>query len=406
MSRTKNKNTDNCIFINDDDGRLILSDNIIKKANQLITGRHKISAIEQKIFNLSLSKVTFDKQLGRPVAEITVKEMREILNCKGNSIYKHIQNLSRTLRDRTIIVNNLENDEFLMIGLINVVEYKSGVMRLKFEPEATDLVWNLKSDYTKLNLSLYKNLNNIYAIRLYEILKSNIYKCVDELSITYGINNLKWMIGMIQINDTIHKALIRNKDIEEAIENSPEADSLRDISNFKRALNTAIGEINEVTDIYVEYSTIKGGKGGKVRAINFNVTDKDNLKKIKVKSDDIKKQDKPSEDEILEMIVELKINIKEKLTIENYKQLLECANYNVDLILEKYEQSKKTKKIDNLVAWLTCAIKENYKTTSKNNTSESSSNQSDKPKNKFNDFQQRNYSDDEIADLEKKLLNK
>lgn len=406
MSRTKNKNTDNCIFINDDDGRLILSDNIIKKANQLITGRHKISAIEQKIFNLSLSKVTFDKQLGRPVAEITVKEMREILNCKGNSIYKHIQNLSRTLRDRTIIVNNLENDEFLMIGLINVVEYKSGVMRLKFEPEATDLVWNLKSDYTKLNLSLYKNLNNIYAIRLYEILKSNIYKCVDELSITYGINNLKWMIGMIQINDTIHKALIRNKDIEEAIENSPEADSLRDISNFKRALNTAIDEINEVTDIYVEYSTIKGGRGGKVRAINFNVTDKDNLKKIKVKSDDIKKQDKPSEDEMLEMIVELKINIKEELTIENYKQLLECANYDVELILEKYEQSKKAKNIENLVAWLTCAIKENYKITPKISTSESSSNQSDKPKNKFNDFQQRNYSDDEIADLEKKLLNK
>lgn len=406
MSRTKNKNTDNCIFINDDDGRLILSDNIIKKANQLITGRHKISAIEQKIFNLSLSKVTFDKQLGRPVAEITVKEMREILNCKGNSIYKHIQNLSRTLRDRTIIVNNLENDEFLMIGLINVVEYKSGVMRLKFEPEATDLVWNLKSDYTKLNLSLYKNLNNIYAIRLYEILKSNIYKCVDELSITYGINNLKWMIGMIQINDTIHKALIRNKDIEEAIENSPEADSLRDISNFKRALNTAIDEINEVTDIYVEYSTIKGGKGGKVRAINFIVNDKDNLKKIKVKSDDIKKQDKPSEEEIFELMFKLKSSIQEELTFENYKQLLECANYNVDLILVKYEQSKKAKKIDNLVAWLTCAIKENYNVTPKISTSESSSNKSDKPINKFNDFQQRNYSDDEIADLEKKLLSK
>ena len=406
MSRTKNKNTDNCIFINDDDGRLILSDNIIKKANQLITGRHKISAIEQKIFNLSLSKVTFDKQLGRPVAEITVKEMREILNCKGNSIYKHIQNLSRTLRDRTIIVNDLENDEFLMIGLINVVEYKSGVMRLKFEPEATDLVWNLKSDYTKLNLSLYKNLNNIYAIRLYEILKSNIYKCVDELSITYGINNLKWMIGMIQINDTIHKALIKNKDIEEAIENSPEADSLRDISNFKRALNTAIDEINEVTDIYVEYNTIKGGKGGKVRAINFIVNDKDNLKKIKVKSDDIKKQNKPSEEEIFELMFKLKSSIQEELTFENYKQLLECANYNVDLILVKYEQSKKAKKIDNLVAWLTCAIKENYNFTPKISTSESNSNKSDKPINKFNDFQQRNYSDDEIADLEKKLLSK
>ena len=102
----------------------------------------------------------------------------------------------------------------------------------------------------------------------------------------------------------------------------------------------------------------------------------------------------------------LKSSIQEELTFENYKQLLECANYNVDLILEQYEQSKKAKKIDNLVAWLTCAIKENYNVTPKISTSESSSNKSDKPINKFNDFQQRNYSDDEIADLEKKLLSK
>ena len=81
-------------------------DEIIKKANQLITGKHKINAIEQKIFNLSLAKVKFDNKLGRPVAELTVKEMRDILDCKGNSIYRHIQNLSHTLRDRTIIINN------------------------------------------------------------------------------------------------------------------------------------------------------------------------------------------------------------------------------------------------------------------------------------------------------------
>ena len=76
MKKTKYEDTNKSIIINDDDGSLILSDEIIKKANQLITGKHKINAIEQKIFNLSLAKVKFDNKLGRPVAELTVKEMR------------------------------------------------------------------------------------------------------------------------------------------------------------------------------------------------------------------------------------------------------------------------------------------------------------------------------------------
>ena len=50
MKKTKYEDTNKSIIINDDDGSLILSDDIIKKANQLITGKHKISAIEQKIF--------------------------------------------------------------------------------------------------------------------------------------------------------------------------------------------------------------------------------------------------------------------------------------------------------------------------------------------------------------------
>ena len=51
MSKGKYDETNKCIILNDDDGSLILSDDIIKKANQLITGKHKISAVEQKIFN-------------------------------------------------------------------------------------------------------------------------------------------------------------------------------------------------------------------------------------------------------------------------------------------------------------------------------------------------------------------
>lgn len=400
MKRTKYEEINKSIIINDDDGSLILSDDIIKKANQLITGKHKISAIEQKIFNLSLAKVKFDKKLGRPVAELTVKEMREILDCKGNSIYRHIQNLSHTLRDRTIIINNLENDEYLMIGLINIVEYRNGVMKLKFEPECTDLVLNLKSNYTKLDLSLYKKLNNIYAMRLYEIFKSKIYKSEDSLSLTYGINNLKLTIGMIQINDDIHKAIIRGDDIEEVVENSDGVDSLKDSSNFRRALNTAIDEINDITDIYVEYDFIKKGIGGKIRAICFTVTDKSKLKKIKVKSNDVKPQPKeivPSDDEIFDLIIELKLSINE-LRPTQIRKLLECANYDKDKVLEKYKLAKQKGNVNDLMAWLVTAIKDDFKSPSNNNKV--------KPKNKFHDFSQREYTQEQLDELERKLLAK
>lgn len=400
MSKGKYDETNKCIILNDDDGSLILSDDIIKKANQLITGKHKISAVEQKIFNLSLAKVKFDKKLGRPVAELTVKEMREILDCKGNSIYRHIQNLSHTLRDRTIIINNLENDEYLMIGLINIVEYRNGVMKLKFEPECTDLVLNLKSNYTKLDLSLYKKLNNIYAMRLYEIFKSKIYRSEDSLSLTYGINNLKLTIGMIQINDDIHKALIRGEDIEEAVERSNAIDSFNNTGSFKRALDSAVGEINDITDIYVEYNDIKEGKGGKIRAICFTVTDKSKLKKIKVKSNDVKPQPKeiiPSEEEILESIIELKLSINELKPIQ-IKKLLECANYDKDKVLEKYKLAKQKGNVNDLMAWLVSAIKDDFKSPSNNNKV--------KPKNKFHDFSQREYTQEQLDELERKLLAK
>lgn len=402
------KYSDNDIAVLDKDGSVIYPDyeeDVIKKANQIITGKHKISALEQKVFNLSLAKVKYDKKLNRPVAELTVKEIKKIIGCKGNSIYTYIKDIADSLSDRKIILEDKEKQEFEIVGLMNIVKYKRGKLTIMFEPEITKFVLNLQSNYTRLNLKLYSKLNNIYAMRLYEIFKSKLFKEINSFSIAYGINDLKLTIGMIQTNKEINNAIKKGMSTEVAVAKYYKGNELGFTGNFTRALETAINEINEITDIYVEYESIKVSNGGKIDKILFNIMDKTLLQNINV---DIKgiQQNKPSEDEMLEMIVELKINIEEKLTIENYKQLLECANYNVELILEKYEQSKKTKKIDNLVAWLTCAIKENYKTTSKNNTSESSSNQSDKPKNKFNDFQQRNYSDDEIADLEKKLLNK
>ena len=98
---------------------------------------------------------------------------------------------------------------------------------------------------------------------------------------------------------------------------------------------------------------------------------------------------------------ELKMEIKEELSINDYRQLLECANYNKDKVLEKYKLSKKVKNIDNLMAWMLSAIKNDYKTVETK-----ADKKEQKETNKFNDFEQRNYSDEQLEELEKKLLAK
>ena len=177
------------------------------------------------------------------------------------------------------------------------------------------------------------------------------------------------------------------------------------IGNFKRALDTAVEEINTITDIYVEYNNIINNKTGKIEKIAFNVIDKSSLKNIKVDLDN-NEQDKqlkeniPSENEIFELVFELKIVINE-LKATDVRQLLICANYDKNKVLEKYELAKKVKNIDNLMAWMLSAIKNDYKTVETK-----ADKKEQKETNKFNDFEQRNYSDEQLEELEKKLLAK
>ena len=399
MNQKINENNEDIVVLGKD-GCIVYPDDMIKKANQIITGKHKVNAMEHKIFNLSLANVKFDKKLNRPVAILTVPEIRKMLGCKGNSLYGHIKKIAHSLSDRKIIVEDKDNEQFIIMNLINIVEYRRGKLTIKFEPESTNLIMNLQSNYTKLNIKYYCKLSNVYAMRLYEIFKSKLFGDINSLVITYGINDLKLTIGMIQSNSEINDAIINGMSTELAVAKYYKGDELNITCNFIRALDTAVDEINSITDIYVEYNTIKCSKTGKIEKIGFNVINKSMLQNIEVEPEDIKPQltdNKPSEDEIIDILVELRVNIN-GLSTTQIRQLLEYANYDKDKVLEKYELSKKKENIKDLMAWLVSAIKEDFKS--------SYVDENKKPKNKFNDFNQRNYTKEEIDELEKHLLTK
>lgn len=383
---------------------------ILKKSNYLINTKYKMTATEHKIFNLSLAKVKYDEKENRPIAVLSAKEVQEILNIKGNSVYSQMKTIANKLTgSKKILIEDKVNKKFSSMVLISVCTYVSGKgkMIVKFEPDTTDLVLNLKPSYTKLKLNVYKYLSNFHAMKLYEIFRSNMFKG-DVLDITYGINDLKFATLMILTNEKTDDALVAGKiSIEEAIEESAKNGGYNTYSSFKRALDTAVKEINDYTDINVNMKMIRSGIGGKVTKVRFIVTEKkQNIISIDENVDIITHEEKEvDDDELFELIDKLREIISEPLKLKDYKTILEVGKYDTLLIEEKYNILKNSNnKVENVVGWMIRAIEDDYTPNVSKKPKESKSDTN--KKNSFHYQGERVYSDEEIAEIERRNMNR
>lgn len=406
------------ITVEDTQGNILYPDGVILKANQLITGIYtsKMTVLARKVFNFGLSKARYCKEEKRVISEFTVKELEEFLGVTHNSLYSQMYGVAKCLRKKEMIIEEKDSNDFVQITLLPKVSYSKGKMILKYEPDCTYLVLDLKS-YTKLSKTYYRYLNSGHAIDLYELLRAKLFG-VESITIVYENYDLKILLGMIPTNEDIIRAMCKDglsakKAVEKYIPQEKRA--YEDGNIFSRAIKKAVDEINKCTDIYVEYQLVKGGKGGRIIGVKFTVTEKNKMKKIVINPEDIQSEDDKktkniSEAEMLEKLVTLKISIQENLDIDNFKELLECANYDTNVILDKYRIAKADGNVKDLVRWLKSAIKEDYKApipVIKDDKKESKAKvETSKTTNKFNDFQQRDYTQEEMDEIEKRCLNR
>ena len=64
-----------------------------------------------------------------------------------------------------------------MYDLVGVVSYESGsgTMEIKFEPEIKDYIYDLKANFTMLNIPMMLSFRSGWSYRLYELLSSRAY---------------------------------------------------------------------------------------------------------------------------------------------------------------------------------------------------------------------------------------
>ena len=112
----------------------------------------------------------------------------------------------------------------------------------------------LKEHYTRYELIYTLRFRCKYSIRLYELVKSVHFHDLAPYTVRYSVEDLAGLIG---------------------------AERYRQYKDFKsRALSPAVQEINEYSDKDLTFEEIKTGR--KVTAIEFTISTKDSLEKIKL----------------------------------------------------------------------------------------------------------------------------
>ena len=336
-------------------------DDMVTRANAYITAKSSSNLIENKIFALATKKADYDNT-GKLSVKITASELRGLLHANGNGFYDTLKKAAVTMRGRALYFENKYKQEFAYINLLTSAIFKNGVFTINFNPEVNFLIRDLKRDYTAMRLSTLFQFKSIYSFRLYEILKIHAFKINkhnDPIVVEYGLAELKVTLNMIEIEDKEIKLELQKKSpdydkiIQEMVDQEPFADWYR----FKiNVLEKAIHEINETTELFIEYKTIRKGRGGKVVKIIFYISLHEIIDTEVVETPAPKKKVKRKQ-----LIAQVRDMIKEiELTDKDIISLLKSADNDLDKIERAYRLSLQQGYIKNWMGWMIGAIRDGY----------------------------------------------
>lgn len=340
---------------------------IIKKSNVLISSKYNSSILENKLLAIGLLKA--EEEDGRIVSRINTKELKHYL-CDdekrvNGSFYTQIKQAADEMIDRKVFIEDKENNRFVIMGLIGVVKYENNVLEIKFEPDMTDYILNVKSNYTNLEIPILMSFKKNYSYRLYELLKSGLYdryrdwsnKDTEEFRMDFDLAELKLSIGVVDTTekDVKHELRRGKLDLETIVNDVSKNKKFENWSNFKYCvIDPAVLEINQKSDIDVRYSLMRSGNGGKVNSVSFFINRK------KKNTNIVKKKSIPEDIIIQEYIKEIREYIDEPITEENALSFLKISGWNVELVKSIYDIANKQEEINNFVGWMISAISNQY----------------------------------------------
>jgi len=214
--------------------------NVIYKDNNLIEASYALTLSEQRLILIAIIAARdIEKELtADTLITIHASQYMQHFNVERQSAYDALQSASDSLFERRLSYKAIDpvtgRQAIYKSRWVSKVGYvkEAATVQLIFAPDILPLFIKLEEKFTKYELKQISQLTSVYAIRLYELLirwrsTGRLYIKINELRNKLGLSDEEY----IQMGDF-----------------------------KKRVLNTAIEQINEFTDIEVNYTQKKEGR--------------------------------------------------------------------------------------------------------------------------------------------------
>lgn len=358
------------------DARELYKHEEITRSNTLISAKYKSTLTENKIMVLALKKAKRD-EFGRPTITFSTAEIKRVMGRDDGSFYTQLKSVAKAMTGRTMFIEDKEKHSFKFINIIHTAEFENGKFTVNFTPEMNYYLDDLKSNFTTMNMGILVDFTSNYAYRIYELLKTQAYRVEKDnepLKIDYNLSELKLAIGCVNTQEErVQKELDKpNPDFDYIVNSVAKEKHFEKWYDFKvNVLEVAKRQINEKSDLEIDYEPLRSGRGGKVVGVTFFIKKNVNYNEIEAKTEQeneillengtsvVDTGDKVPED-FEERFAEIMDYIERKVSSKDLKAFLKLAEYDVERVKAAYDLSKKQSEIRNFVGWMKKAIEEGY----------------------------------------------
>lgn len=225
---------------------------MVVKGNDLIQkNRFALSLTEQKTVAYICSMIEpmqTEKSGFKLEYEFKIREYSKIcgIDYDSGKNYQDVKDTLKKLRDKSMWLT-LPNGSETTVGWLAkaTTNKRSGIAHIKLDEDMVPYLFDLKQKFTQYQLYNVLGMKSAFSVRIYELMKSYSFRH----TITFEIDELK--------------KLLMVEDVK----------SYNRFPDFRRfVLEKAQSEINELTDITIEFDPIKTGR--KVTSIKFIIEEK------------------------------------------------------------------------------------------------------------------------------------
>lgn len=221
----------------------IPSKHLVVQHNDLIASKYDLNLSEMRLILEAVHHVEKD-DVDFKEYRIDVDSFLLLVDSKNVSEYSRVKEFCKTILSKPIEIPK-ENGNSIFCNWFSSIEYnpKNRSINYSFDPKLKPYLIELKENFTKFDIRTLLKFKSFYALRIYMLLKTEIWKG-NQVEYIVKVDEFREMLKLDK-KYTLY-------------------------GHFKnRVLDIAEKYINEVSDIEINFEPIKNGR--KIESIRFKV---------------------------------------------------------------------------------------------------------------------------------------